>query len=488
MDPIRYNATPTSTRFHLSDAQERWAIGPVGVGKTVAASMELWMRMVRQQPNPVTKRRETKWIAIRESYPQLLSTTIETWMQWAGRFGKLSGQSPITWRCEMRLPDSTILDSTVLFYAMSDNFDTSKLRSLEVTGGFLSEFAEIDKEVIDVLATRFRFPQTKTLEFDGYEHGPTWRGMFGESNAPSANSHWFQRFEVERPEGCEVFWYPPALIREYDAANKSYIYHDNPAAENIAYLPKGFTYYHDMIKSMSDEAIDNLVLNNYGRDMSGRPVFPSFSRERHVVEAKTLQINPNYPVIVGCDPGLNAAAVFTQMTPLGGIAIHDEVVTSNLTFEQFIDEHLIPVLRTDKYRRVQIEVVIDPAALQRTAMSNLTPIAMLRQKGIAARPALTNKLDPRLKAVEHFLNKDGRLLVSDACTKVVAGFSGGYRYARVRGASGRVFKPEPEKNEYSHPLDACQYACMTYLNGIEAQATRERYRAGQRPTGSVKLA
>ena len=119
---------------------------------------------------------------------------------------------------------------------------------------------------------------------------------------------------------------------------------------------------------------------------------------------------------------------------------------------------------------------------------SVTPIAMLRQKGIAARPAVTNKLDPRLKAVEHFLNKEGRLMVSDACTKLIAGFSGGYRYARVRGASGRVFKPEPEKNEASHIADAAQYACLEYLNGLEAQATRERYRAGQRPTGSVKLA
>lgn len=464
MDPLRYDATNTGAAFHRDNARERWVIGPVGGGKTVMGSMELFMRMCAQEPHPFTRKRSTRWIVIRQSYPQLVSTTIKTWMEWAGRFGTLRGQSPITWTCSMKLPDNTILDAEVLFYAMSEGFDTSKLRSLEVTGGFISEFAEIEQEVIDVLSTRFRYPKTYTQAVDGYDYGPTWTGMFGESNAPSMNSHWYQRFEVDRPEGCHVFKQPGALIRTFDTATGAYTYEDNPQAENIIRLPGKYNYYHSMIKSMSDEAIDNLVLNNYGKDMTGRPVFPSFSRERHVVPSDRLLPNPNYPLLIGIDPGLNAAAALTQMTPMGGLSVLDEVFTEGLTFEQFIDEHLIPVLRQTKYAKCKVECVIDPAALSRNPMSNLTPIAMLRAKGIAARPAVTNKVEPRLKAVESFLQRDGRLFISAGCTTLVEAMDGGYRYARVRGATSKVYKTEPDKNRYSHLADALQYCALEYVS------------------------
>lgn len=471
VEQLIYTPTHTGALFHVNNARERWLIGPVGGGKTVMGSMELFMRMCAQAPHPHTRRRSTRWIVIRQSYPQLVSTTIKTFMQWAGRYGKLSGQSPITWRCEMRLPDNTILDAEVLFYAMSEGFDTAKLRSLEVTGGFLSEFAEIDKEVIDVLSTRFRYPQTFTQAMDGFDHGPTWTGMFGESNAPSVNSHWYQRFEIDRPEGCVVMKQPGALIRRFNEATGEYTYDDNPMAENIIRLPGGFGYYREMIKSMSDEAIDNLVLNNYGKDMSGRPVFPSFSREKHTLAPEHMAANPNYPVLIGLDPGLNAAAVLAQMTPLGGVAILAEVFTEGLTFEQFIDDHLIPTLKSQRFARCKFEAIVDPAALARNPMSNLTPIAMLRAKGIAARPAVTNKLEPRIKAVEHFINRDSRLFVSTECATLIEGMTGGYRYSRVKGAATKIFRPEPDKNRYSHLADGLQYVCLEYVTQANSAYT-----------------
>ena len=483
-----YNASPTGERFHTEQARERWVVGPVGSGKTSMAIMELFLRMVNQAPHPRTKRRQTRFIVIRESYPQLVSTTIKSFQEWIGQYGKFSGQSPIRWKCDMELPDGTILDAEVLFYAMSEGFDTAKLRSLEVTGGYLSEFAEIDAEVIDVLATRFRFPKTYTKEHDGFDHGPSWTGMFGESNPPSVNSHWYHRFEVERPAGCVVIRQPGALTRTYDEQTKAYVYHDNPSAENIAYLPGGFQYYHNMIASMSDEAIDVLVLGNYGRDMSGRPVYPSFNREKHVVPADQLVPNPNFTVLIGIDPGLNAAAALGQMQPSGALAIFDEVVTTDLTFEQFIDDHLIPVLRSKKYDRCKFEAVIDPSAKNRNAMSDLTPVAMLRQKGIAARLGITNKIEPRIKAVEHFLAREGRLLVSDACATLVSGFEGGYRRAKVKGVSGKVFKPEPEKNEYSHVHDGAQYLALEMVAAADLQRIRAAHQAGRAQRGRMRLA
>lgn len=480
-DPLNYVAPPTAARFHRSNARERWLVGAVGTGKTTTGVMEILMRATAQAPHPHTRRRQSKWIVIRQSYPQLVSTTIKSFMEWPGRYGRLSGQSPIVWKTELRLPDKTILDTEVLFYAMSEGFDSAKLRSLEVTGGFLSEFAEIDQEIVDVLATRFRYPRTYTKEHDGFDFGPTWTGMWGESNAPSVNSHWYQRFEVDRPEGAEVFKTPPALIKRYDKTTDTYTYYDNPEAENIARLPGGFQYYHNMIKGMSDEAIANLVLNEYGRDMSGKPVFPSFNRTKHIIPSDRVTVSQAYPIVIGCDVGLNAAAVLTQMTPMGALQILDEVVTTDLTLDQFLTGHLIPLLKQKKYARCTFEVVIDPAAVARSAMSDLSPIALFRKHGLATRPAPTNKISPRLRAVEYFLNREGRLLVSGDCEKVINGFEGGYRYARVKGASGKVYRAEPEKNDASHPADAVQYACLAYVAESSLQEQREKMsRAGQR--------
>ena len=36
------------------------------------------------------------------------------------------------------------------------------------------------------------------------------------------------------------------------------------------------------------------------------------------------------------------------------------------------------------------------------------------------------------------------------------GFNGGYRYRRMK-VSGSRFTDKPDKNEYSHPMDAVQY-------------------------------
>lgn len=486
-DPIIYNATPTGARFHMSPARARWLIGPVGSGKTSAASMELWMKMVSQAPHPMTKRRQTRWIVIRESYPQLLSTTIVTWMEWAGRYGTLSGQSPITWRCEKLLPDGTILDAEVLFYALSDQFDTSKLRSLEVTGGMLSEFAEISEDVVDVLSTRFRYPRTAVLAHDGFDHGPTWTGMFGESNAPSENSHWYRRFEVDRKEGEEVIFYPGAMLAQYNEATNKYDYTPNPDAENISYLPGGFRYYDNMISNMSDEAINNLVLNNYGKDMSGRPVYPTFAKAKHTTRDEYMQPNRGQTMLIGIDPGLNAAAVFGQLNSLGTLAIFDEVVGDNIIFEQFITTMLRPMMASPRYKGMTFEAIVDPASMNKTSMNALTPMAMLHSHGIAARPARSDRLDPRLKSVQTFLRRENGLLISDKATKLVRGFEGGYRYARVKGSASAIYRNEPEKNEFSHPHDGLQYICMEYVAGDNLRQQRDAVR-GRRSAGGARLA
>jgi hypothetical protein len=38
------------------------------------------------------------------------------------------------------------------------------------------------------------------------------------------------------------------------------------------------------------------------------------------------------------------------------------------------------------------------------------------------------------------------------------GFNGGYRYKKIGSGGNARYTPDPEKNEYSHPHEALQYA------------------------------
>ena len=92
-------------------------------------------------------------------------------------------------------------------------------------------------------------------------------------------------------------------------------------------------------------------------------------------------------------------------------------------------------------------------------------IGELNQLGIPTESASTNDIDPRLGSVRYFLNKmaDGRpslLLDRRACPTLFKGFVKGYVYARVAVSGEERYKDKPNKDQYSHPMDALGYGCM----------------------------
>ena len=55
--------------------------GPVGSGKSVACCIEIIRRALIQQPSEDGKRK-SRWAVIRNTNPQLRTTTIKTWLDW----------------------------------------------------------------------------------------------------------------------------------------------------------------------------------------------------------------------------------------------------------------------------------------------------------------------------------------------------------------------------------------------------------------------
>ena len=68
----------TIKRFFKSDAFVRGVMGPLGSGKSTACVLEILRRAKMQVPGPDGIRR-SRWAIIRNSYPELKSTTLKTW-------------------------------------------------------------------------------------------------------------------------------------------------------------------------------------------------------------------------------------------------------------------------------------------------------------------------------------------------------------------------------------------------------------------------
>src|SRR3954470_9312480 len=86
---------PTVKRFHNSSAFVRGLRGPIGSSKSTACVMEILSRAMEQKPSP-NGQRKSRWAVIRNSYPELKTTTLKTWNQWVpAHYGKLTMDSPI---------------------------------------------------------------------------------------------------------------------------------------------------------------------------------------------------------------------------------------------------------------------------------------------------------------------------------------------------------------------------------------------------------
>lgn len=78
---IDYQASNTAALFHQSNKVCRGIRGPVGSGKSVACINELHRLAVLQWPN-CDGVRKTRWAIVRNTTPELRTTTLNTFRQW----------------------------------------------------------------------------------------------------------------------------------------------------------------------------------------------------------------------------------------------------------------------------------------------------------------------------------------------------------------------------------------------------------------------
>ena len=120
MEVIKYQPPgKNAVKFHQSDAFVRGLMGPVGSGKSSSCCVEIVARALRQRPSNDGIRR-SRWLVIRNTYPELKSTTIKTWETWfPANVAPIKWDTPITSTMKIsNIGDGTGLELEVMFMAL----------------------------------------------------------------------------------------------------------------------------------------------------------------------------------------------------------------------------------------------------------------------------------------------------------------------------------------------------------------------------------
>jgi hypothetical protein len=455
MTNITYDAPATCAKFMKSDSFGRLIAGPVGSGKTTACIFELMRRSCEQWPSD-DGLRYTRWAITRQTLKQLKDTVLKDILAW------LPGIA--TWKVSEGTVYIEVGDvrSEWLLIPLEDQEDQKRLLSSQLTGAWMSEAIEQDVNLVAAIAGRMpRYPS-------GTRGLPKWSGVIADTNFPSEGSNWHKFMEEVSPD-WQIFKQPGGLTPE--AENLDWL---NQIPETLK-LPlgdperraRGRAYYERLARNTNPDWIRRYVHAQYGDDPSGAAVYrETFKKSFHVVD----DVEPVYghPLIIGQDFGRDPCSVICQLDHRGCMRVLQEVIAEDTGLELHLRQALRPALNNERYIGRSVAVVGDPSGVAKDSIYEETSFDVIKRHGFMAIPAPTNDIDPRIRAIEAFLlmqvdGGPGLIVDRNRCPTIVRALEGGYRYDRTKSG---IRKPAPSKNEYSHPIDALQYACLAAHGGM----------------------
>lgn len=457
MEIIEYHTKPqgeTLACFAECSSSVSIIIGSLGSGKTIQTCQKIFDLIIAQEPDDDNIRR-SRWYAVRNTYADLLSTTMKDWLGLYGELGTHTkgGLEPPTHKIRFALEDGTSVESEMVFIALDRDDSVKKVRGSQLTGVWLNEVKELNKAVVDML----------DLRHGRYPANPTWHGMIGDSNAPDTD-HWLYKLaEEDKPESWTFFKQPGGLIRDGRDIDGKTKWKINPLAENLNNLPKD--YYIRGMQGKSDDWIAVNLANEYGYVSSGKPVYPEYNDNLH---CRQFEFIPKVPIYRGWDFGV-AACVLAQLTPKGRLVIRREFTATQTTgIDSFADDVLMECASLKDFEFIDVG---DPAGMARSMTDERTCFQILESKKILIQPSIQNPI-ARLESVRYFLAKlieaTPAFLVHPDCKQVRKGFQGGYSFRRVQVA-GEKYTDKPDKNIFSHPQDCIQYICAYIRAGYHQE-------------------
>lgn len=441
---VQYNAAPICSAFHKDTSFVRGLLGPIGSGKSVACCWEIFRKACEQEAYEGV--RKSRWVIVRNTYRELVDTTMQTWFDWFPKHLGLWRAQDMKFTWVFTLDDNTVVQLEVLFRALDKPDDIKKLLSLELTGGWINEAREIPKPILDMLIGRVgRYPSKRL-------GGPSWYGVIMDTNPPDEDHWWYRVFEEMMPEDWKLFHQPSGTSAE---------------AENIENLPE--KYYERLSSGKDQEWINVYVHGLYGFVQDGKVIFPEYNDQLHCDHDIGLAEKTD-KLVLGVDFGLTPAAVIAQVMPDGQVQCIDEVVTDDMGAVRFSQS--IRSLVIGNYDDLPAEGWGDPAGMQRSQVDERTPFSVLHANGVPLNPSPTNDFLLRREAVAKLLTTltmTGRpqLVISPKCRMLRKALAGGYKYRRLQVSGAEKYSEQPDKNMYSHVAEALQYLCVGLGHGYD---------------------
>lgn len=464
-----------------SDKFVRGIRGPIGSAKTSTCCIELFRRASQQAPD-AEGIRPTRFVALRNTGPELKTTTIKSWLDWFPEdvWGRFIWQPPYTHHIKQG-----DIDMEVIFLALDNEEDIKKLYSLEVTGAWMNEARFMPKIVLDTLTERVgRYPSLRRVP-------PSWKGIIMDTNSMDPD-HWWpmmagetpipedippeERLMLQKPDNWEFFVQPPAMFETRDINGNGTGWQINPDAENLANLLPD--YYPNQVQGKTRSHILRNVANQLVIMKDGKTVHPSFSETMHLA-GTPLPIYPGVPVYMGMDFGLTPAALFGQIVR-GQWLIQRELVSVSMGAKAFTEDAKRLLARD--YPLCDVYAYGDPAGDDRAQTDETTPFMIVKAGGIDMKPAAPNNdFVIRVEALEDVFRRmvDGRpgILIDPSCRHFRKALSGGYHYPKVGKGEVR-YADRPLKNASSHIAEAGQYL---FLGAGEGKSVTRRAGEAAKP-------
>ena len=460
-------ASPILDAFRTDRNRCSFIMGPLGSGKTYASIVKMLKLMTEQEPN-ANGDRPTRFVAVRNTYRDLIETTIKDFQEvFTAKFGTMKwGPESPNFTVNIALTDGTKVKSEVIFLALDREDAVKKLRGYQVTGFWLNETKELVKAIVDMADFRHgRFPSRIAGGIT-----PTWHGMFGDTNACDED-HWYYRLaEEDRPEGWSFYRQPGGLRRTGKRdANGREVWDINHEAENLNNLLPD--YYSSGMGGKADEWIAVNLANEYGFVSDGKPVHPEYVDSVHCT-AEPIPYDPDLPLLLGIDFGRTPAAAICQRLPQWDrFVVIDEFVTNDMSQAVFG-----PELRryiNANYPRAKVRGWSDPAGEGGNEATEDTARRILVAAGVPVQAAPSNSATLRRAAVANPLLRlcaDGlpAMLVSPKAKMIRKGLAGGFCFRRLKVSGDERYIDTPDKNIYSHPVEALEYMALGEGEGSAA--------------------
>jgi hypothetical protein len=208
----------------------------------------------------------------------------------------------------------------------------------------------------------------------------------------------------------------------------------------------------------------------------GMLVHPAFNSDMHIMN----DIVPvmSRPLYFGFDFGLTPACTIEQIDAEGRIYTLHEVTSFGMDLIQMLDNLVMPLLNT-KFKGFKIGTTWhDPAGFDPSQANGESCHDVLKRYGFNPDETMgryQDQIEKRVRATNKTLDrmiggKPAYYLDGKNCPMLKKAFLKEYKYRRLLiGGSDPKYADKPEKNKFSHIIEAHQYFCV----GMDEPITRD---------------